>query len=665
MHSNNSAKCNTISNSREHVAAKKSFSISTSTLNLQQSHRSLSNNHAGRNKPANNFNSSNTDSTRKPWNPDFTPGVTSFDPSTDYWKLYQDQLNQKKPIKNSDLVRLLQWLGTRSLNRDIGGKINMIISELNRRSVQFNLNAYNDLIYIHILRGKYQDAEKTIATMLKEPLDMATTQRTLALQMAMHIKCGNQSALQELAEGKRGRLMQYMAQFLGWTKGLHLTGPQVDQVKAIFYDLQLRKCPPNSRKFTSLIDSLFSTNRPTEALALLNHTLDIGFNAEKYTATKIMSGLLNAKLFEEAFEVWGRISDRTEICPKLAVLNPLLSGLGNDPNRFPLAIGLWNQMLMDPQIKPDIFSFSSMINGYFGARDPGSALNLWDTMQKAPYSIEPNTVLYNAILTGLFHNHQPGMAKAIYQEMTEKKDLELSLDTYNIMIKGLLSIQDMKMLSSIFERMGKSGLSPDTTTYTLIADTMFSQRDAKSAMEVTQLMSSLGVPKTAITYSAMVAGLVNVGDWEHAQRVFEEMQEAGFQPSIQAYGAMMQGAFKAGNIQLAEEMAKLAKSKTQGGMSWGAYSVMISGYSNLLMMNKAEEWLLEMERNEVIKVSWKNYYVMLKTCIDYRLWNHAERVLNIMREAKFVSTTPKLSNLIQSVEHFRAIEPSQTKRATQ
>ncbi|KAG0022737.1 hypothetical protein BGZ80_011343 [Entomortierella chlamydospora] len=610
-----------------------------------------------------NTNSNFTSSTsqQRPRNQGFMPEAASFDPNTDYWKLYQDRLNKKEDITNFDLRQLLRWLGTRTLTGGIAVKINMIISELNRRSARFHPDTYNDLIYIHILRGQYQDAEAIINKMAKETMNMTTSQRLLALQLALYLKSGNQSELQELVEGKRGALMHYMEQFLRWTKRLQLTGNDIDQVKLIFYNSQLQRCRPNSRRFTSLISTLFEMNQPKEALALFNHTLDIGFKADDYTVANVISGLLNAKLFEESVAVWTRVSEQGEIQLNLMIFNSILSGLSKDPKRFHVAEGLWDRIVMDSQIKPDAFSFSSMLNGYFGARNPAMAFNLWDIMQKPPHSIKPNEVLYNSMISGLFYNHLPQKAKAFYEEMLTKKKFKISLDTYHIMIKGLLSIQDLGGLKSVLEQMKESGLEANTITYTIIADTMFSQRNAEAAIKVTQLMSSRGIPMTDIAYSAIIAGYVNVDAWDDAQRMFEEMKKAGFPPTIEAYGAMMQGALKVGNVSLAEEMARLAKTKTKEGMSPGAYLIMISGYSNLLMMDKAEEWFLEWKRNPESPISWKVYYVLLKTCLDHRLWPQAERVLDVMKEAKFQSTVPKLNMLIQSVEHTRAIE---SQRAT-
>ncbi|KAF9432066.1 hypothetical protein BGZ76_011309 [Entomortierella beljakovae] len=589
----------------------------------------------------------------------FMPDYLSVDPSVDYWKVYQDHLNQKKKITDLDLGRLLGWLRTRDLTKDIAFKIEKIMKEMDSRRIGFNLDAYNDLAYMNIKRGKFQDAKSILDFISKASLNTVTSQRMLALQIAMYFKNGDQEALQEILEGNKKKLMQYMEQFLRWTKGLQLTGDQIERVRSRFYNLQTENCLPNSRRFTFLLDSLFTANKPKEALALVNHVLDIGFKVENMTLSAVISGLLNAKLFEETVTLWERVSGQDDIKVDIVILNPILSSLSRDPKRFPLAIDLWENILEDARIKPDSVSFSSMLNGYFRSHDATHALELWNNMQRSPFWIKPNAILYHVMISGLFYNHQPVKAKEFFEDMTKSKDIKVSLDSYNIMAKGLASIKDRSGLKNIFGLMEKSGIKPDATTYTIIADTLFSQGDGASALKITQLMSDLGIPISEVTYSAMVAGLVNVGDWGHAKLVYKKMEEAKFLPSIHTYGAMMQGALKAGDVDTAEEMARLAKTKIKEGMSSAAYSIMISGYTELLMLDKAEHWLMEQKREDRKSISWKSYFVLLKACVDHQRWDHAEKVLAIMKECGFQSRIPRLSVLIESVEQARVSNQDQ------
>ncbi|KAF9126366.1 hypothetical protein BGW39_006671 [Mortierella sp. 14UC] len=614
------------------------------------------------------------------------------DPTTDYWKIYQGELNKNRKVTDIELLRLHDWLSTQpQMTNEIASRSTKLIGAMHKQGVRFNINLYNSLIHQYIRRNKFQDAQRVLDQLAQHrgalQADGPMRQRTLALLLAMHIKSGNETQLQALIDrdpssSDRGGgevLSHTMDDFLRWSRGLQLTSDQIKRVKSIFYRIQDQTCSPNTPRFTALLQHHFQENRPKDAYRLINHILDIGFLPNAYTTSSIMSGLLNARLYNEAIHIWDRVKEDPQARSDQVLLNSLLSALCQDPTQFPTALELWNQILANPDIKPDVITFANMLNGYFRAKDPSSAMALWNRMREKPYSIRPNAIVYNAVMTGLFHNHRPKEAMAIFEQMVAQKDMDLPLDTFQIMIKGLLSVQDSDNLSKVLLKMEQSGVEKDAATYTIITDTLFSQRDAEAAKQVADLMTTRKVAKNAVTYSAIIAGLVNVGDFERAQRLFKEMQEAGYKPTIQTFGAMMQGALKAGDVELAESMAQLAKQNIKEGMSPGAYSIMISGYSSLLMMDKADHWYQEFRRAVVPSsssssslgssspsslplsasspISWRIFYVQLKACVEHRLWSPADRVLRSMEELGFVSSVPKLSRLIRRVENARAAHP--------
>ncbi|KAF9152670.1 hypothetical protein BG015_004879 [Linnemannia schmuckeri] len=633
----------------------------------------------------------------------FIPEVSLQDPNIDYWKVYQAQRDKKHKPTITELLRLHDWLSTRPLmTNDIASRSTLLIKEMHKRRLRFNINLYNNLIQHHIKRNKFDDAQRVLDQMAeyREVLkaDRSMRQRTLALLLAMYLKSGNEPQLQALVDREPSSsapssssevggeaLSQTMADFLKWSKGLQLNNESIERVKTIFHGIQERTCSPNTPRFTHLLQRQFEDNRPQDAYRLMNHILDIGFHPNAYTVSSIMSGLLNARLYNEAIHIWDRIKEDPEARSDQVLLNSLLSALCQDPTQFPTARELWSQILVNPEIKPDVITFSNMLNGYFRAKDPSSAMMLWDQMRERPYSIKPNAIMYNAVMTGLFHNHLPKEAMAIFDQMIARKDMVLPLDTFQIMIKGLLSVRDSENLSKVLLKMDEVGVEKNAATYTIITDTLFSQRDAEAAKQVADLMTERKIAKNAVTYSAIIAGLVNVGDFERAQRLFKEMQEEGHRPTTHTFGAMMQGAFKAGDVELAESMAQLAIQNTKEGMSAGAYSIMISGYSNLLMMDKADHWFQEFRRAVVHsspssslpypssssslpsdfvyadgpKITWRIFYVQLKACVEHRLWGPADRVLRAMEDLGFESNVPKLTRLIRRVEDIRAAHPEQ------
>ncbi|KAI1308758.1 hypothetical protein EDD11_004167 [Mortierella claussenii] len=620
--------------------------------------------------------------------PSFIPAdPSSQDPSIDYWRVYQDHLNRKLSVSEQDLIRLFRWLRSKPITNESVRRLRKLIGELSRHSLHYSKDVYNDFAFLHIKRGKMNEASEALQQASQGILNQRLGndavdifRRNVALKLAMYLKSGQEEGLKALItrQGTKGGEWQpTIAQFLTWTKGLQLSGDHIEQAKATMRDVQDLVCSPNSRRFTHLLTALFDKNRPLEAFALVNHILDLGFPSDDYTTSCVMSGLLKAELFDEAAAVWARILKQQEQDQQdqqkatanshggVIVLNSLLAALCKTPARFPAAVRLWNETLQNTErvVQPDERCFASMLGGYFRAHDPREAIRLWEIMQQPPFSIQPNPIMYNIVLTGLFHNRLPNSAKQAFEEMMARMDREVSLDTYNIMIKGLLSVQDGDGLNCVMNRMKEFGVEADITTYTLITDVIFSQHDAVSAMKVTDLMTSLQIPKTVITYSAMVAGLANAGMLDRAKTVFEEMQQAGYSPTIHAYGAMMQGAFKVRDVKLAEEMATLAKTKISQGLSPGAYSILVSGYVGLSRMDEAEKWFMEFrDRVKAVgnameyRIGWKTYYVMLKSCVEQQKWEPAGKVLDVMEELQFQSKVSRLSSLIQEVQCARAGE---------
>ncbi|CAO3568311.1 unnamed protein product [Mortierella alpina] len=725
LHSNTTTKRTaTRNNTRNHSApAQDSWEIplsartsSASLGPLNQQSRSKDTRHDTHLK---NQTSSTPGKSRSYTGPSFIPDISAWDNNVDYWKLYQGQLDSKAVVEDIELSRLGQWLSSNAnkgvMNKELATKLTMIMKELHRRpKVLVSNDHYNDLIHYHIKRTKYQEAQRIVDLMteerrIKKGEKVTFNPRTLALLMAMHLKTGNGRELGTLTSMDRNTDMErlFMAQFLKWSKGLQLTSDHIIQAKRILQEIQTQSCPPNSKMFTGRLRALIGLKRYEEAMALLNHTMDLGFPANEYTSSFVMSELLKAKRYDDAIQVWTRIREHPESKVTISLHNSVLSALCQEPRRFAETQTMWNWMLKESNLQPDLYSFSIMLSGCFRAKDWTLALNLWDSMQQEPYCITPTPTLYNTALTGLFHNHKPEIAFKLFQQLIDmeqerpkSKRPQIPLETYNIMIRGLLSVQDVDGLNKVLAQMERSKTQPDATTYTTITDILFSQRDKESANKVMELMLSRNIHKTAITYSAVIAGLAKVGDLGRAQAVYKEMQEAGLEPSVHTYGALIQGALRAGDVTLAEEMALLAKERTQEGLSLGAYSILVSGYANLAMIDHAERWFSEMQQalprlgndsssntsntstsiatshqNTTVvaggvdfvaggvdlsvsenrsSIPWNVYYVMLKACVELRLWAPAERVLATMTALKFQSQVPKLTVLIREVEKERA-----------
>ncbi|KAG0049314.1 hypothetical protein BGZ83_005884 [Gryganskiella cystojenkinii] len=595
------------------------------------------------------------------------PDPLSIDSHTDYWRLYQDQLNNRlQPVSDAELLRVRQWLRIkgRHITKDEARKLDLILVEIRKRRLPNCYDSYNDLLYFYIKSQRYLKAAKCldIITNAQPYLLSEQNARAQTLLMAMHLKSGDDAAFKAMFERDLNRATIYWEQVLQWTKGLQLRDGDYDRIKSALHAHQRKLCPPGSGLFTNLIGRINSEGRPIYAMRLFFHTLDVGFPADPYASSAVIVGLMKDDLYNEALQVWNRIGLQPELKSNLVILNPLLAGLCRSPRTMDLANDLWHRILQDPIIRPDAYTFSTMMSGYFRANQPESAMVLWKVMQGEPYNISLSVAICNAALTGLFNNMQPEKAKLVYADLIANKDLELSLDTYNIMLRGLLSVRDAEGVEGIFSRMREKGVESNTATYTIIADRLFSQRDPDGGLKVFELMSSNGIPMNAIAYSAAIAGLSKAGNLHQAKKVLEQMRTAEFLPTIHTYGSLIQGALKVGDVLFAEEIAEVAQTEIKEGLSDDTYTLLMGGYAHLLNMDRALYWLSEMRRTRQEAITWKSYYVLLQPCVEHQLWEPASKVVATMRELGYESRVPRLNRLVAEVDRINSGGPPRNAR---
>ncbi|KAG0227100.1 hypothetical protein BGW42_003158 [Actinomortierella wolfii] len=631
------------------------------------------------------------------------------DPKTDYWKIYQDAVKNSPEgvdgVASSLLFRVVLWLRAKAspMTEDIASKLYELFLVHLRRHLFFQQDDIHELLAWYVPRNDLERANKLIQPLIRE----AQTGKKMRLEskawiLAMLIKQGNESTVHHIIGRPESTWVPYFSDFEKWTRG-SLSPSELERARQILREYQGKRLEPNTKRFTHLLMSMFSRGKPEEAIALYQDTLDLGFPTSELVGSAMLNELLKAGLVDETMTLWKRLHGSNAYRPGIATYNNLLSAFSQNPKYLPVAEDLWRFITApESNVRPDLYTFSNMINAFFRARKTENALDLWKSLREPPFGFEPNLVLYNTVLTGLFRTHRPDLAKLEFEQMmirqkqlmsrtkaTKKKkrghattasnsekgptkekgdgqESDELVVTFNIMLQGLLSVQDLEGIQKVRDKMVEFNVEPNLETYTLISDVLFSQRDVKSALKTMDLMERSGVEKSAITYSAMIAGLVKADELERAMEAFKDMKRAGFKPTVHVYGALIQGALRRGDEQLAEEMARQGKALTENGqLSPGAYGILIGHYTNLQRLDRAMAWLLEMNRTTPRQViSWTSYYVLLKECLEQRDWTRAQQVINIMDDNDFHLGVPRLAKLISQVNRELAIQRAAKKSSS-
>ncbi|KAF9974035.1 hypothetical protein BGZ73_002681 [Actinomortierella ambigua] len=645
------------------------------------------------------------------------------DPNTDYWKLYQDAVKSNPKgvdgVPSSLLFRVTLWLRAKAppMTDEVATKLYELFLVHLRKRLFFQQDAIHELLAWYVPRNDLDRANKLLQPLIKEAqAGKKVRLESKAWMLVMLIKQGQESAAHQWIGPPETTWVPYWADFERWTRG-SLSPAEQERARQVLRVYMEKRLEPNTKRFTHLLLSMFGKGKPADALALYQDTLDLGFPTSELVGSAVLNGLVNAGQVDEAMALWQRLQQTKAYHPTIATYNNLFSVLSRDPKRLAVTEDLWRYATApdnnnNTHTRPDMYTFGHMMNAYFRARQVQSALAVWESMRKPPFEIEPNVVLYNTVLTGLFRARRPDLAKLEFEQMMvrqkalllssssssssprskkgnkakrggrtaavglqggggggqetivpmdeEGQDTEASeglVSTINIMLKGLISVKDLEGIQQVRAKMDEFRIEPNLETYTLISDVLFSQRLVESALKTVDLMASSGVEKSAISYSALIAGLVHTNQLERALEAFDDMKRAGFQPTVHVYGALIQGALRRGQSQLAEDMARQGKSLAPDGqLSTGAYSILIGHYTELNRRDRAMAWFVEMSRTTPRqRIPWKMYYVLLRGCVEHKDWDRAQQVLRVMDEHQFHAGVPRLAQLIAQVERESAL----------
>lgn len=141
----------------------------------------------------------------------------------------------------------------------------------------------------------------------------------------------------------------------------------------------------------------------------------------------------------------------------------------------------------------------------------------------------------------------------------QSKELDLSLDTYNKVLKfcGLKSQVDAAL--DVFNLLENAGLKPNLVSYHNLIHALNKCKRYWRAATVFAEMQKAGFAPSAVTYSFVVCGFAEAGHMKYAKAYYKQMRARGFEPCDRIYEAFIGGYYRAGRLDKAEQVFQQMK----------------------------------------------------------------------------------------------------------
>ncbi|KAJ4839334.1 hypothetical protein Tsubulata_029969 [Turnera subulata] len=341
--------------------------------------------------------------------------------------------------------------------------------------------------------------------------------------------------------------------------------------------------------------SLCKAGKWREALALIEKE---EFVPNTVLYTKMISGLCEASLFEEAMDFLNRM--RASSClPNVVTYRILLCGcLGK--KQLGRCKRILNMMITEgcypsPQI------FNSLVHAYCRSADYSYAYKLLKKMEKC--GNVPGYVVYNILIGGICGNEElPNsdsldLAEQAYAEMLNAGVVLNKVNVSNF-ARCLCGVGKFDKAYNVIREMMSKGFIPDTSTYSKVIGYLCNAFKVEMAFLLFQEMIKNGVTPDVHIYTTLIDSFCKAGLIEQARHWFNEMESVGCAPNVVTYTALIHSYLKARKVAGANELFEMMLSK--GCLpNIVTYTALIDGYCKAGEIEKACQIYAQMKKAKV------------------------------------------------------------------
>lgn len=297
--------------------------------------------------------------------------------------------------------------------------------------------------------------------------------------------------------------------------------------------------------------SLCKVGKWSEALWLIEKE---EFKPDTVLYTKMVSGLCEASLFEEAMEFLNRM--RADNCiPNDVTFRTLLCGCLRKKQ-----LGRCKRilsMMMTEGCYPSPRIFDSLVNAFCRSQDYAYVYKLLKKM--AQCGCRPGYVVYNILIGSICSNENlPSsdvleLAEKAYSEML---DAGMVLNKINVsnFARCLCAAGKFEKAYKIIHEMMSNGFTPDTSTYSSVIEFLCNYRKVEKAFQLFDEMKKNGLVPDVYTYTTLIDSFCKSGLIEQASKWFAEMESSGCTPNVVTYTALIHAYLKARKVSKADEL---------------------------------------------------------------------------------------------------------------
>ncbi|KAK9115310.1 hypothetical protein Syun_022107 [Stephania yunnanensis] len=335
-----------------------------------------------------------------------------------------------------------------------------------------------------------------------------------------------------------------------WTKQIHnLCSKQgrVDEALRLLDRLCLEQAYiPNWLNLNSIIHALCDANCFAEAHRRLLLAISSNCAFDERSCNVLIARLLGAKDPSLTLRVLrGFLIANPEFVPTLMNYNRLIDQLCSSAG---LPVEAY-RLLIDMRRRrrcPDEVSYTSLMKGFCGIGDMGSAWKVFDEMRES--GVAANSMTYSVLLRGVLRGRGGGewreLMEKVWEAMIDRREAGVNNAAFANVVDSLCKEGYFHEVFRIAEEMpqGNGGVGVDEEfAYAQMMDSLCRAGRNHGASRIVYVMRKRGLVPSAVSYNAIIHGLSKEGGCMRAYQLYQQGTEWGHSLSESTYKVLVEG----------------------------------------------------------------------------------------------------------------------------
>ncbi|XP_030542603.2 LOW QUALITY PROTEIN: pentatricopeptide repeat-containing protein At3g09650, chloroplastic [Rhodamnia argentea] len=225
---------------------------------------------------------------------------------------------------------------------------------------------------------------------------------------------------------------------------------------------------PNSRIYTTLMKGYMRTGRVKDTVRMLEamqHEEDSSRHPDHISYTTVISAQVKAGSMDQARRVLAEMK-RIGVPANRITYNIILKGYCQQL-QMDKAKELIKEMASDAEVRPDVVSYNTLIDGCILIDDSTGALKFFNEMRAR--GIAPTKISYTTLMKAFASSGQPKLAHKVFDEMIQDPRVKPDAAAWNMLVEGYCKLGLVEEAKKVVQRMKENGAYPDVATYGSLA----------------------------------------------------------------------------------------------------------------------------------------------------------------------------------------------------